>query len=85
MKGGTDAAMTEQRHKDASVDIAQSNTTIGHEASSSRIEEGDFITRNEEQDLVRGLQQRHISLIAIAGAIVGGLRLSREVILTRLQ
>lgn len=31
---------------------------------------GDFVTRNEEQDLSRGLHQRHISLIALAGAIV---------------
>ena len=40
------------------------------EASSSRIHENDFVTQNEERDLSRGLHQRHISLIAIAGAIV---------------
>ncbi|KAK7702973.1 hypothetical protein SLS57_011108 [Botryosphaeria dothidea] len=34
---------------------------------------GDFVTRNEEQDLSRGLHQRHISLIALAGAIGTGL------------
>lgn len=38
---------------------------------SSRLEEGDFVTKNENEDLKRGLSQRHISLIAIAGAIVG--------------
>jgi amino acid permease len=34
------------------------------------IHESDFVTYNEQQDLRRGLHQRHISLIAIAGAIV---------------
>lgn len=32
--------------------------------------EGDFVTANERNDLARGLQQRHIGLIALAGAIV---------------
>ncbi|CAK4034100.1 dicarboxylic amino acid permease [Lecanosticta acicola] len=36
-------------------------------------ENADFVTRHEEQDLSRGLDQRHISLIAIAGAIGTGL------------
>jgi len=31
-------------------------------SSSGRIEEADFVTRNEDQDLKRGLSQRHISL-----------------------
>lgn len=31
---------------------------------------GDFLTDNEQQNLARGLHQRHISLIALAGAIV---------------
>ena len=35
--------------------------------------EGDFVTQNEDRDLSRGLHQRHISLIAIAGAIGTGL------------
>lgn len=34
------------------------------------LHEADFVTYNEQQDLKRGLHQRHISLIAIAGAIV---------------
>lgn len=42
-------------------------------ASGSRIEEADFVTHNEERDLSRGLKQRHISLIALAGAIGTGL------------
>jgi amino acid transporter len=32
--------------------------------------EGDFVTPNEQKDLRRGLYQRHIGLIALAGAIV---------------
>ena len=36
-----------------------------------RIDDGDFVTANETRDLKRGLSQRHNSLIAIAGAIVG--------------
>lgn len=35
--------------------------------------EADFVTTNEDRDLSRGLHQRHISLIAIAGAIGTGL------------
>ena len=35
-----------------------------------RLEEADFVTAQEDQDLKRGLSQRHIGLIAIAGAIV---------------
>ena len=38
--------------------------------NSHRIDNADFVTSNETQDLKRGLSQRHISLIAIAGAIV---------------
>ena len=35
--------------------------------------DGDFVTVNEYRDLERGLEQRHVSLIAIAGAIGTGL------------
>ena len=38
--------------------------------NSHKIDDGDFVTANETRDLKRGLSQRHISLIAIAGAIV---------------
>lgn len=39
-----------------------------------RFAEDDFVTTHEEQDLKRGLSQRHVGLIAIAGAIVSGIR-----------
>lgn len=42
-------------------------------SSSAAAHDGDFVTRNEEEDLRRGLHQRHISLIALAGAIGTGL------------
>lgn len=42
-------------------------------SSSNRLDESDFVTSNEDRDLKRGLSQRHISLIAIAGAIGTGL------------
>ncbi|KAK5953861.1 hypothetical protein OHC33_005131 [Knufia fluminis] len=65
--------MTDQQRKQTNVQEVPSTITDAAEASGNRIEEGDFVTRNEEQDLVRGLHQRHISLIAIAGAIGTGL------------
>ncbi len=34
--------------------------------------EADFVTRNEDEDLNRGLHQRHVSLIAIAGGMISG-------------
>lgn len=37
------------------------------------VDNGDFVTEREERELSRGLHQRHISLIAIAGAIGTGL------------
>jgi hypothetical protein len=43
--------------------------------NSHRIDNADFVTDNETQDLKRGLSQRHISLIAIAGAIVSAMKL----------
>lgn len=42
----------------------------GNGSGSAGAHDGDFVTRNEEEDLRRGLHQRHISLIALAGAIV---------------
>jgi amino acid transporter len=41
--------------------------------NSHRIDNADFVTDQESQNLKRGLSQRHISLIAIAGAIGTGL------------
>lgn len=54
------------------------NTTISHDADleASPIppdHEGDFVTSLESTSLARGLQQRHIQMIAIAGAIGTGL------------
>jgi amino acid transporter len=55
------------------------NTTVSHgadlEASWSRHHdhEGDFVTQLENNSLARGLRQRHIQMIAIAGAIGTGL------------
>ncbi|RMZ91054.1 hypothetical protein DV736_g1692, partial [Chaetothyriales sp. CBS 134916] len=43
------------------------------EAGPSRIDAADFVTNREEEHLSRALSQRHISLIAIAGAIGTGL------------
>ncbi|RMZ83007.1 hypothetical protein DV737_g1765, partial [Chaetothyriales sp. CBS 132003] len=43
------------------------------EAGPSHIDDADFVTNREEEHLSRGLSQRHISLIAIAGAIGTGL------------
>ncbi|KAK6386973.1 uncharacterized protein PV06_07814 [Exophiala oligosperma] len=41
--------------------------------SPSHVDDSDFVTTREDQDLRRGLHQRHIGLIAIAGAIGTGL------------
>ena len=59
-------AVNPKQHSDYNV---VDNIDSNH-PSSSRINEGDFVTQTEEQNLSRGLEQRHISLIAIAGAIV---------------
>jgi amino acid permease len=39
-------------------------------AGGSGDHEADFVTENERNELKRGLHQRHIGLIALAGAIV---------------
>ena len=57
------------KHQDTVVSAASDDATIedhfeGHD------HEGDFVTDNERNDLARGLHQRHIGLIALAGAIV---------------
>lgn len=41
--------------------------------------EGDFVTANERNDLARGLHQRHIGLIALAGAIVSPVNALRDI------
>lgn len=58
--------------KGIGVNVVSSNDYREYDqhAHNGFIEEGDFVTRAEEHDLSRGLHQRHIGLIAIAGAIV---------------
>lgn len=56
------------------VDVRDSPETYQHDGVlNSVVEQADFLTVNEQQDLVRGLKQRHIGLIAIAGAVGTGL------------
>lgn len=40
-------------------------------------DDGQIVTQRERQSLIRGLGQRHIQMIAIAGAIVCGVHVSR--------
>jgi amino acid transporter len=61
-------------HKNVEVEV-EPTTQYGAdiEASHSRDHGGDFVTQLENNSLARGLQQRHIQMIAIAGAIGTGL------------
>jgi amino acid transporter len=52
---------------------AQEDSESPNFTNSHRIDNADFVTDQESQNLKRGLSQRHISLIAIAGAIGTGL------------
>ena len=56
------------RSKYGTVEVTGSPTTDRRDDL-----DGDLVTANEDRDLSRGLHQRHISLIAIAGAIGTGL------------
>jgi amino acid transporter len=40
---------------------------VGAYGVHENVQYGDFVTENEERDLKRGLAQRHISMIALAG------------------
>ena len=62
--------MAERQDKYANIGVAREEANDQLQPSTSRIEEGDFVTQTEEQQLSRGLRQRHVGLIAIAGAIV---------------
>lgn len=53
------------------IEVAPDSTAAG--PSRTNVAEGDFVTEQEDRDLNRGLHQRHISLIALAGAIGTGL------------
>lgn len=60
--------------RDDSPDLEQPRRAGGHGVVDDD-HQGDFVTLYEERDLSRGLHQRHVSLIALAGAIVSlGLR-----------
>ena len=54
------------------VKVSQDYNTFNHDENESP-QNTDFVTSEEENNLSRGLHQRHISLIAIAGAIGTGL------------
>jgi amino acid transporter len=43
-------------------------------------DDGQIVTQRERQSLIRGLGQRHIQMIAIAGAIVCGVDVSPHVL-----
>ena len=66
-------------HPNGDMSKTDLDTTVAHgadlEASWSRQQdhEGDFVTALENNNLARGLRQRHIQMIAIAGAIGTGL------------
>lgn len=66
-------ATPDRTQKDYGIDVAPTHDYNDHGVSKAIIEEGDFVTRTEDEELSRGLSQRHISLIAIAGAVGTGL------------
>ena len=64
-------------------DIVQPAPSLSHNVDGIEIgfkgryiDAADLVTANEERDLRRGLGQRHVSMIALAGAIGTGLFLS---------
>ncbi|KAK8853034.1 hypothetical protein IAR55_003735 [Kwoniella newhampshirensis] len=68
-------------NKDYVIDVAPLHTlseaeSRGDYIKGREIAAGDMGTENEERDLRRGLAQRHISMIALAGSIGTGLFLS---------
>ena len=63
----------EPGNKHAGVEVTPSLSSPSYTHAARDDHEGDFVTQNEDRDLSRGLHQRHISLIAIAGAIGTGL------------
>lgn len=71
-----DSTMAPPRHDaDKYVDVnhAPPDDSPPRSPSPQRIEDADFVTSHEQHNLSRGLKQRHISLIALAGAIGTGL------------
>lgn len=43
---------------------------VGAYGVHENVQHGDFVTQNEERDLRRGLAQRHIQMIALAGNLL---------------
>ncbi|CAD0081643.1 unnamed protein product, partial [Aureobasidium vineae] len=54
-------------------DAPGKTANVGAYGVHENVQHGDFVTENEERDLRRGLGQRHIQMIALAGAIGTGL------------
>lgn len=48
-------------------DAPGKTANVGAYGVHENVHHGDFITENEERDLRRGLGQRHIQMIALAG------------------
>lgn len=70
----TGISAIEMSGKDSTVDVKRYSTAgdveVGEPSDSKhddQFEQGDFVTANEDRDLKRGLAQRHIQMIAIAG------------------
>ncbi|KAH0018655.1 amino acid permease, partial [Aureobasidium melanogenum] len=54
-------------------DAPGKTANVGTYGVHENVQHGDFVTEHEERDLRRGLAQRHIQMIALAGAIGTGL------------
>lgn len=48
-------------------DAPGKSVDVGTYGVHDNVQHGDFVTENEERDLRRGLAQRHIQMIALAG------------------
>ncbi|TQS32576.1 hypothetical protein Golomagni_07104 [Golovinomyces magnicellulatus] len=56
------------------ADEAAPDTAFGHDTSSTTsVDETHFVSTREETSLKRGLEQRHLSMLGVAGAIGTGL------------
>lgn len=75
----TSRGLPGKRHPNGDMSKNDLDTTVAHGAdleaswSPQQDHEGDFVTALENNNLSRGLRQRHIQMIAIAGAIGTGL------------
>lgn len=70
------SAMASQDHKDQVISQYGAVGNLEHGVASSSFgadHDGDLVTAEENRDLKRGLQQRHLSMLGIAGAIGTGL------------